>query len=142
MPRVTIEIPPDFQFATEITICIGQINYGHHLDNAALLSLVSEARVRFLKSLGYGELDVEGLGIIVADAAIRYRSEAFHGEILVFEMAAADLNKYGCDLVWRARAKEDGREVAQGKTGILFFDYAARKPAPAPPEFLRKTGLA
>ena len=37
--------------------------------NAALIGLLSEARVRFFKSLGYTELDVEGVGIVVADAA-------------------------------------------------------------------------
>ncbi len=77
-------------------------------------------------------------GIVVADAAIRYRSEAFHGEVLVFAMAAADFNKYGCDLVYRVTDKAGGREIAQGKTGIMFFDYAARKPAEVPPPFRLK----
>ena len=135
MPRIRIELPGSFVFATEVPICIGHINYGNHLDNAALLSLVSEARVRFFKSLGYSELDVEGLGIIVADAAIQYRSEAFHGEDLVFEMTANDFNKYGCDLLWRVSEQAGGREVARGKHGIVFFDYAARQPAAVPGAF-------
>jgi 4-hydroxybenzoyl-CoA thioesterase len=28
-----------------------------------------------------------------------------------------------------------GREVARGKTGIVFFDYATRKTAPVPAAF-------
>ena len=40
-----------------------------------------------------------------AVAAVQYRSEAFHGEVLVFDMAADDFNKYGCDLVWRITEK-------------------------------------
>lgn len=139
MPRITIHLPERFGFSTEIPIYITHINYGHHLDNTALLALVSEARVRFLKSLGYSELDVEGLGLIVADAAVRYRSEAFYGETLVFEVAAADFNTYGCDLVWRVRDKDTGREVAQGKTGIVFFDYAAKAKARVPEGFLKRT---
>ena len=141
MPRVTIDLPAQFAFSTEITVCIGQINYGHHLDNAALLSLVSEARVRFFKSLGYTEMDVEGLGIIVADAAIQYRAEAFHGEVLVFSMTASDVNKYGCDLVYQVHEREGRREIARGKTGIVFFDYAQRTKAGVPPAFLDKLGL-
>jgi 4-hydroxybenzoyl-CoA thioesterase len=35
-----------------------------------------------------------------------------------------------------------GREVARGKHGIVFFDYAARKPAAVPPAFLAKVGAA
>lgn len=135
MPRITIDLPECFSFTTEVPIYIQHINHGRHLDNAALLSLLSEARVRFFASLGYTELDVEGVGIVIADAAVQYRSEAFYGDKLVFAMAAADFNKYGCDLVYRASAKADGREVARGKTGILFFDYELKKPVPMPAAF-------
>lgn len=140
MPRIKIDLPERFSFSTEIPIYINHINYGNHLDNSALISLVSEARVRFFKALGYTELNVEGVGIVVADAAVQYKSEAFHGETLVFAMAADDFNKYGCDLVWRITDKASDREVARGKTGIMFFDYAARKPATVPPAFVAKVG--
>jgi len=139
MPRIKIELPERFGFATEITVLIGHINYGNHLDNALLLSLVSEARVRFFKALGYSEMDVEGTGIIVADAAIQYLSEAFHGDVLVFEMTATDFNKYGCDLIYRVREKSSQRNVACGKTGIVFFDYASRKPVAVPPRFIESS---
>lgn len=138
MPRIKIELPEHFIFSTEIPIYISYINYGHHLDNAALISIVSEARVRFFQSLGYMELDVEGVGIVVADVAAQYRSEAFHGETMVVEMGANDFNKFGCDLVWRLSDKATGREVARGKHGIVFFDYSARKPTSAPAAFVAK----
>lgn len=138
MARIQIELPERFPFVTELPIYIGHINYGKHLDNAALLTLVSEARVRFFKALGYTELDVEGVGIIIADAAVQYRSEAFHGETLLIEMAAADFNKYGFDLVWRLSDKATAREVARGKHGIIFFDYEARKPALVPQAFVER----
>ncbi|HLO63194.1 MAG TPA: thioesterase family protein [Azonexus sp.] len=138
MPRIKIDLPESFTFSTEIPIYIGHINYGHHLDNAQLISLISEARVRYFRSLGYSELDVEGVGIVVADVAAQYRSEAFHGETLVADMTADDFNKYGCDLVWRLSDKASGREVARGKHGIMFFDYTARKAAPVPPAFIAK----
>ncbi|MDP3539611.1 MAG: thioesterase family protein [Azonexus sp.] len=138
MPRIKIELPDHFIFSTEIPIYISYINYGHHLDNAALISMVSEARVRFFQSLGYKELDVEGVGIVVADVAAQYRSEAFHGETMVVEMGANDFNKFGCDLVWRLSDKATGREVARGKHGIVFFDYTARKPTSAPAAFVAK----
>jgi 4-hydroxybenzoyl-CoA thioesterase len=140
MARIKIDLPDHFLFSTEIPIYIGHINYGHHLDNALLLSLISEARVRFFKSLGYTELDIEGFGIVVADAAVQYLSEAFHGETLRAEMTPADFNKYGCDLVWRLSDCATGREVARGKTGILFFDYAVRRPVGVPAGFRAKTG--
>ncbi|MDE2440820.1 MAG: acyl-CoA thioesterase [Betaproteobacteria bacterium] len=138
MPRIKIDLPESFTFTTEIPIYIGHINYGHHLDNAQLISLISEARVRYFRSLGYSELDVEGVGIVVADVAAQYRSEAFHGETLVVEMTADDFNEYGCDLVWRLSDKASGREVARGKHGIIFFNYSAREKSAVPPAFVAK----
>lgn len=138
MARIDIALPEQFLFSTEIPLYIGHINYGGHLDNALLLTLVSEARVRFFKSLGYTELDVEGVGIVVADAALQYKAEAFHGETMVLDMAPAEINKYGFDLVWRMGDKASGREIARGKTGILFFDYGPRKVARVPEAFLAK----
>ncbi|MDE2585310.1 MAG: thioesterase family protein [Betaproteobacteria bacterium] len=142
MARIDIPLPEKFLFSTELPLYIGHINYGGHLDNALLLTLVSEARVRFFKSLGYTELDVEGVGIVVVDAALQYKSEAFHGETMVLEMTPADLNKYGCDLMWRMSDRASGREVARGKTGIVFFDYGPRKVARVPEGFLAKIGAA
>jgi 4-hydroxybenzoyl-CoA thioesterase len=138
MSRIQIELPERFAFATDIAVYIGHINYGNHLDNSALLSLVSEARVRFFKSLGYTELNVEGVGVIVADMAVQYRSEAFHGEVINFAMTACHFAKKGCDLVWQATDTASGREIARGKHGIVFFDYAVRKPVAVPPAFAER----
>lgn len=138
MARVRIELPDHFAFRTAIPLLISHINYGRHLDNAQLLGLVSEARARFLKSEGYTELDIDGVGIIVADAAVQYRSEAFHGETMVVETAAEDFSEFGCDLVWRLTDEASGREIARGKTGIVFFDYGERRKAAVPEGFRRR----
>ena len=36
------------------------------------------------------------------------------------------------------RELASGREVARGKTGIVFFDYAIRRPAPVPEGFRQR----
>lgn len=142
MSRIQIELPEQFPFATEITLYLSHMNYGGHLDNALLLTVVSEARARFFQSMGYSELNVEGVGIIVSDAALQYRSEAFHGEVMVVSMGAADFASKGCDLLWRMHEKTSQREVARGKTGIVFFDYAARKVTQVPANFRSRLGTA
>jgi 4-hydroxybenzoyl-CoA thioesterase len=135
MSRIQIELPESLPFSTEITLYLSHMNYGGHLDNALLLTVVSEARARFFKSLDYTELNVEGVGIIVSDAALQYRSEAFYGEVMVVSMGAGDFGSKGCDLLWCMREKNTEREVARGKTGIVFFDYTTRKIAQVPDNF-------
>jgi 4-hydroxybenzoyl-CoA thioesterase len=135
MARIQIELPEHLPFSTEITLYLSHMNYGGHLDNALLLTVVSEARVRFLKSFGYSELDIEGVGIIVTDAAVQYRSEAFHSEVMVVRMGAAHFGSKGCDLLWCMNEKSSNREVARGKTGIVFFNYTERKVTHVPDKF-------
>ena len=92
MPRIKLELPERFTFETRVDVRIGDINYGGHLGNDAVLRLAHEARLRFFQSLGYAhELSVEGLGIVVADTAVCYRAEAFHGDVLRFGLAVADI---------------------------------------------------
>ncbi len=135
MARVRLEMPEKFLFATEVTLRVSDINYGGHLGNEAVLSLAQEARMRFLKSHGWSELDVEGVGIIMTDAIVVYRSEAFYGDVLTIEVAVADVTELGCDFLFRVSNKFSDKEVARVKTGIVFFDYAKRKPAPVPAGF-------
>lgn len=138
MARIKIKLPESFPFVTAVSIYQGHINYGGHLDNAMLLTLVSEARSRFFKSLGYHEGDIEGVGIILADAAVQYRSEAFQGETMLIYMTADDYHPKGCDLVWYMQDQSSGREVARGKSGLVFFDYARRQIAPLPTAFRQR----
>ncbi len=135
MSRVKIELPSTFLFTTELTVRITDINYNGHLGNDAVLSLVHEARMRFLNQFGFTELDIAGVGIIMADSVVMYRSEAFQGDILVIEVAVDDMHPTGCDLLYRVAQKSSGREVARVKTGIVFFDYSRRKIVPMPEQF-------
>ena len=138
MSRIQLTPAPRYSFSTEIQIYISHVNQGGHLDNAQLLTLVSEARVRFFKSLGYYERGVEGALTVVGDIVAQYKSEGFHGETLRVEMLPAEFNKYGFDLQFRMSEKETNREVALGKIGIVFVTPQDRKVSLIPPVFLDK----
>ena len=132
MARIVFQLPAHFGFATELQVYISHVNQGGHLDNAQLLSLVSEARVRFFRALGWPEGQVGDASIVVGDMLAQYKSEAFHGETLRVEMTPQDFNRYGFDLVFCMTEQASGREVARGKTGIVFIDRATRRVTPIP----------
>ena len=138
MARIKIELPQKFIFKTEIPIRITDINYGGHLGNDSLLSIIHEARVRFIKYLGYSESNVGGSGIIMIDSAIQYKSEGFYGNELLVEIAVSDFTGIGCDFVYRITNKNSTKEIAAAKTGIVFFNYEIRKTSPVPIEFKKK----
>ena len=140
MPRVDIPLPDTFLFRTEIPIRIGDVNYGGHLGNDAVLSIAHEARVRFFAAHGFTELDVAGAGIIMVDAALVYRAEGRYGMTLAVEIAADDLRTRGCDLLYRITDAATGQEIARVKTGIMFFDYTARRVVTMPATFREAVG--
>ncbi|EIJ42770.1 putative thioesterase [Beggiatoa alba B18LD] len=139
MARLTLDLPEQFAFTTEIPILIGHINYGGHVGNDAILSFIHESRLRYLKHLGYAsELDINGLGLIMTDTAIIYKAEAFHGDILIAEVVCCDFNKYGCDFLFKLSSQQTQKEIARAKTGVVFFDYISRKVVNLPDSFLKK----
>jgi len=135
MARVRVELPTTLPFSTELRVRVTDLNYGGHVGNDTVLAFCQQARAEFLAALGYRELDVEGLGIIVADAAIQYRAEAFAGDHLEIAVGAHDHNRRGCDLAYRLHRPADDTEIARAKTGIVFFDYRERRIAHAPEAF-------
>jgi acyl-CoA thioester hydrolase len=136
MTRVEINLPEKFIYTTEITLRISDINYNDHLGNDTMLSLAQEARLRFLSKYGFTELNIAGAGIIMVDAAVRYKAEGFYGDVLTIEVGVKDLTKTGCDIVYRLTNKQTEKVIALVKTGIVFFDYNNRKIVPMPEEFL------
>ena len=140
MGRVKLEMPSTYPFRTEMIVRITDINYGGHLGNADVLTLMHEARVRFLKSFGYSEIDVEGFGTIMLDSVVIYKAQAFAGDVLQIEMTAGDFSRIGCDLFYRITKKESGAEVVLAKTGIAVFDYTSQKRISPPEAFVRKLG--
>jgi acyl-CoA thioester hydrolase len=134
MARIVIELPITWLFTTEIQVRVTDLNYGNHVGNDNILGLMHEVRIQFYRSVGLkNELNFEGaVGQVISDAAIVYKSEAFLGDVLVGQIAAAEFNKYGFDLFYLLTNKTTGKEVARGKTGIVCFDYDKRKVASVP----------
>ena len=136
MARIKIEQPAAYSFSTTIPVRITDLNYGGHVGNDAVLSLIHEARMQFLKSLGYTEMNLAGSGMIMADVAIEFKSELFYGDTVIASVAADDLSKVGFDLVYKLEKESEGKQqlVAVAKTGMICFDYEKKKIAALPDE--------
>lgn len=134
--RIELTFPEKILFTTQLEVRVSDLNYGNHLGNDSILSLVHEARMRFLSDAGYSEMNVEGVGLIMADAGIQFKSEAFYGETIYVEIAINDIARVSFDLYYRLKCND--RIVAIVKTGMLFFDYENRKIKSVPAGFAEK----
>jgi acyl-CoA thioesterase FadM len=132
MPRIRLKEFNQYPFSTRITIRVTDLNYGGHLGNDSLLSLVHEARVAFLASHGFSELDCGGVSLTMGDVAIIYQGEAYAGDELDIEVAAGEPSKSGFRLFYRLTRSSDAIKIALAETGMVCFDYKVKKIKPLP----------
>jgi acyl-CoA thioesterase FadM len=140
MPRTKLLLPTHFSFVTEIPVRITDLNYGGHVGNDSILSLIHEIRVQFLRHHGYGELDLAGVGLIMSDVTIEFRYELFYGEALRASVAAAEFSKVGFDLYYKLE-KQTGEKwvsVTHARTGMVCYDYSLKKITAVPKEVCSK----
>jgi acyl-CoA thioesterase FadM len=128
MARIRLELPEALPFATELTVRVDDLNYGNHLGNDALLALLHEARLRFLATFDYSEMSIGGYGLVVADAAVVYKAQAFRGDRLRIAVGTGDFTGSGFDVLYRVTNAQTGVVVALAKTGMVLFDYERSRP--------------
>ena len=135
MARAELVLPDNVHYATKIRVRVTDVNYGAHLGNDSVLGLLHEARIRFLEHYGQSEANLYGVGLIMSDSLILYRTQARMGEMLVVGMTVAEVRRSGFNMYYRVTARDDGREVARACTGLVCFDYQQQKPAKVPEPF-------
>lgn len=138
MARIKLTLPSKFFFSTLIPIRITDINYGNHLGNDAVLSIFHEARMQYLESVGYTELNFAGTGLIMSDVAIEFKAEAFYGETLKAYVTVSEFSRAGFELYYKLVKGEEETIVATARTGMVCFDYTRRKVVAVPEEAVKK----
>lgn len=142
MARLNLEFPEDqYCYSTHLTVRVTDINSANHLGNDSMISMISEARARFLFDLHAGDAEdgeTDKVGIIVTDLATTYRTEAHARDQLLFEVGVMDFNRYGGDITFRITRPADLALVAMAKSGFVFFSYERKQVVPMPEAFARK----
>lgn len=139
MARLKLEFPEhQYCYSTHLTVRVTDINAANHLGNDSMISMISEARARFLFEFGIAETQGDGVGIIVTDLATTYKKEAHARDQLLFEVGVMDFNRYGGDITFRITRPSDNALVAMVKSGFVFFNYKSTRVVPMPEAFHRK----
>ena len=133
MSRVKLKFPAENPlFTTTISVRISDINYGGHVGNDAILSIIHEARLQMLCNFGYNEMNAGGNSLIMADVMIAYKDESFYGDALTIKIYAEEITTYSFDLLYHISTLRNGvqADIAHAKTGMVCFDYQERKIVP------------
>jgi acyl-CoA thioester hydrolase len=140
MVRIKIELPSSFHFTTTIPVRITDLNYGGHVGNDTILSIIHEARMRFLHHYGYTEMNFAGVGMIMRDAAIEFKNELFYGDIVKASVAIAEISKVSFELYYKLEKETAGKLIlaATAKTGMICYNYDKKKITAIPAEVISK----
>ena len=140
MARIKIDLPDSYSFSCQIPVRITDINYGGHVGNDTVLSIIHEARMQFFVNLGYTEMNFAGTGMIMADMAIEYKGELFYGDTVIASMAVGEISKIGFELIYKLEKQigDKRKLVAAAKTGMICYDYEKKKIAVIPEEGMQK----
>ncbi len=141
MARIKLRLPEKFLFSTSIPVRITDLNYGGHVGNDSVLSIIHEIRVRLLRHKGYGELDFAGVGLIMTDVTIEFKKELFYGDVIEAEAAFSDISNIGFDIIYHLFTRKNESQkttVAIARSGMVCYDYEKKKVVAIPKEALKK----
>lgn len=144
MPRIKIELPEKFSFETQIPIRITDLNYGNHVGNDTILSILHEARVQYFQKFGFAELEFAGVGLIMSDVAIEFKNEIFYGEKIIASVTVGEFSKVAFEVFYKLEKQTSQQSrimVASAKTGMVCFDYSRKRIVPIPDAALSKLAI-
>ena len=129
MARIRIDLSKTFSFTCKIPIRITDINYGGHVGNDTVLSIIHEARMQFFNQFGYTEMNFAGVAMIMADAAIEFKNELFYGDIVIAYVSTGEISRFGFELIYKLEKMigDSVKLVAAAKTGMICYDYTKKK---------------
>jgi acyl-CoA thioester hydrolase len=134
MARIKLLMPEKAIAQTTIPIRITDINYGNHLGNDAVVRIVHEARMAWLHGHGFTELDIGGIGLIMAELAVEFKSEGFYGDMIDVAIACGEKTRVGFELYYELTVVRNAENIllAVAKTGMVCYDYANKKTVSVP----------
>jgi len=132
MPKIKLQTLDKYPYSIEIPVRITDINYGGHLGNDSMVSIIHEARFRFVQRFGFkDEVDA---GIILQDLCIQFKAETFCNDKLTIDIAIGEMSKFSFRMFYKATSA--GNVVALAETGLVFIDYSTKKLTNVPEKFI------
>ncbi len=127
-------------FSTRYIIKENDISAGFHLGNERALVIFQEGRINFLQHIGLSDKNIgENTGIIVVESGVKYHREGFLHDVLLVNVAIAEIAGKKCTLKYSVIRESDKQELLSGFTTFLAFDYQKKKVVEIPAVFIEKT---
>jgi acyl-CoA thioester hydrolase len=128
-----------FHHTVEIEVRFADTDAMRHVNNTKYLTYCEIARIRYWtdvtgESFALGDAGAESL--ILAEARITYRAQAFYGEVVTVQTRATRIGRSSFTLQHRLVAAVPGDEprlVAVSESVLVRFDYGSAAPVALSP---------
>ena len=124
-------------FKSNYKVTIGDLNYGGHMGNDKALIVFQQARIDFLRAIGYDETNVEGNGLIQLESHVYYLKEVLLNENLLCKITDIVFDRITFDIIYEISNEKD-EIVLKGSTKMAIFNYQKKKISRIPKEFIEK----
>ena len=138
MARIKIDLPATEIGNVTVPIRIADINYGNHVGNDAFVTIIHEARMQWLGRYNYTEMNFADTSLIMSDLAIEFKQESFYGDIVNITIFVGEISRVSFELYYQLSTQRGDKQIllAKAKTGMVCFDYNAKKVAPIPEKLI------
>lgn len=140
MSKLIPDFPASFLFSTQLPVRITDLNYGGHVGNDRVLSLIHEARVQYLAKLQLSELRFGETGLILKQVSIDFIKEMFWGNLLQVSVTAGEFSRVSFALFYKIEIVHglETTAAALAKTTMICYDYEKKKLSPLKDEIKHK----
>lgn len=125
-----------FKFSIPLTVRVNDLNYGNHVGHQEFFSYFQESRVAYLSQFGYSELDIDGYGMIMAEAGCKYKKALFLNDTIRVACGVTELKSKRFTMAYQID-RADGI-CAEGFTINICYDYQSKKVVRLPEKFIRQ----
>ena len=124
---------PEFRFYHPIEIRYGDRDPQGHVNNAAYLTYMEQARLKYYERLGlFQGNDFLSMGVILAEATCTYVAPILYGTSIHVGVRTVRLGNKSFQMEYAIEDQGSGATLATGRTVQVAYDYRSRQSIPIP----------
>lgn len=123
-----------FRFSTILEVRWRDVDALGHVNNAVYFNYLEQARLHYMRELGFLPPNSTQVGVIIAEASCRFKSPLKLGEQVTIRARVSELRRSSFIFEYRIEG-EDGRLAATAQTVQVCYDYESQRPDPISDEW-------
>ena len=120
-----------FRFSTALEVRWRDVDALGHVNNAVYFNYLEQARLYYMRGLGFILQDPTQVGFVIAEARCNFKSPLRLGERVMIHARISELRQSSFDFEYQISGG-DGRLAALAQTVQVCYDYTDQRSGPIP----------